>query len=175
MPEPAPELSAATLRAVLDQLTLAIFVFRGARLVYSNPSASRLLNRLRQKYNIELLVMIRDHLAQARDRAQQADAALTLTGHDNEPFAARIMALPGRHGDVAVSIREIGTDMSALSDRYRLSQRETQVAELVLRGYRNSQIAGALGITPATTKKHLSRIFHKVGVDSRALLVGKLA
>ena len=85
------------------------------------------------------------------------------------------MELRGRHGDVAVSIREIGTDISAFKDRYRLSRREIQVAELVLRGHRNSHIAATLGITPATTKKHLSRIFEKVGVDSRALLVGKLA
>jgi DNA-binding CsgD family transcriptional regulator len=49
------------------------------------------------------------------------------------------------------------------------------VAELVLRGHRNSHIAAMLGITPATTKKHLSRIYDKVGVNSRALLVGKLA
>ena len=85
------------------------------------------------------------------------------------------MELRGRHGDVAVSIREIGTDISAFKDRYRLSRREIQVAELVLRGYRNSHIATTLGITPATTKKHLSRIFEKVGVDSRAQLASKLA
>ena len=35
--------------------------------------------------------------------------------------------------------------------------------------------ATTLGITPATTKKHLSRIFEKVGVDSRAQLASKLA
>ena len=44
----------------------------------------------------------------------------------------------------------------------------------MLRGYRNSHIASTLGITPATTKKHLSRIFEKVGVDSRAQLTSKL-
>ena len=175
VPKPAPALSATVLRSVLDQLSLAIFLFRGDRLIYTNPSATRLVNRLRAKYGIEVLVMLLDHLAQSRDRSQQADTALTLTGNDNEPFVARVMELSGRHGDVAVSIREIGTDISAFRDRYRLSQREIQVAELVLRGYRNNQIAGALGITSATTKKHLSRIFGKVGVDSRALLVGKLA
>jgi DNA-binding CsgD family transcriptional regulator len=175
VPKPTPALSATVLRSVLDQLSLAIFLFRGARLIYTNPSATRLVNRLRAKYGIEVPVMLLDHLAQSGDRSLQADMALTLTGNDNEPFVARVMELRGRHGDLAVSIREIGTDILAFRDRYRLSQREIQVAELVLRGYRNNQIAGALGITPATTKKHLSRIFEKVGVDSRALLVGKLA
>jgi DNA-binding NarL/FixJ family response regulator len=172
---PAAALSATALRSLLDQLSLAIFVFRGERLVYTNPPATRLVNRLRGKYAIELLVMLLDHLAQSRDRPQHADAAITLTAHDNEPFAVSVMNLRGRHGDIAVSIREIGTDISTFRERYRLSRRESQVAELVLRGHRNSQIAANLGITPATTKKHLSRIFDKVGVDSRALLVGKLA
>jgi DNA-binding CsgD family transcriptional regulator len=168
-------LSATVLRSVLDQLSLAIFVFRGERLVYTNPPATRLVNRLRTKYRIELLVMLLDHLAQSRDRAQHDGAVIALTGQDNEPFVVHLMELRGRHGDVAVSIREIGTDISAFKDRYHLSRREIEVAELVLRGYRNSHIAATLGITPATTKKHLSRIFEKVGVDSRAQLTSKLA
>jgi DNA-binding CsgD family transcriptional regulator len=175
LPERANTLSAAVLRSVLDQLSLAIVVFRRERLVYTNPPAVRLVNRLRTKYHIELLVMLLDHLAQSRDRSQQAGTPIALTGHDNEPFVVHLMALRGRHGDVAVSIREIGTDISAFRDTYRLSRREIQVAELVLHGYRNSHIAATLGITPATTKKHLSRIFEKVGVDSRAQLASKLA
>lgn len=171
----ANALSATVLRSVLDQLSLAIFVFRGERLVYSNPPATRLINRLRSKYRIELLVMLLDHLTQSRDRPQQEATVIALTGMDNEPFVVHLMELRGRHGDVAVSVREIGTDISAFKDRYQLSRREIEVAELVLRGYRNSHIATALGITPATTKKHLSRIFEKVGVDSRARLTSKLA
>jgi DNA-binding CsgD family transcriptional regulator len=168
-------LSATVLQSVLDQLTIAIFVFRRHRLIYANPSATRLINRLRTTYDIELVVMLLDHLAQLRDGAQPAASAIALTGKDNEPFVVRVMGLRGRHGDVAVSIREIGTDLSAFKDRYHLSRREIQIAELVLRGHRNSHIAATLGITPATTKKHLSRIFDKVGVDSRAQLASKLA
>jgi DNA-binding CsgD family transcriptional regulator len=174
-PAPAPALSATALQSLLDQLSLAIFVFRGERLVYTNPPATRLVNRLRSKYAIELLVMLLDHLAQSRDPSQHAETVISLTAQDNEPFVVNLMKLRGRQGDVAFSIREIGTDISTFRDRYRLSRRESQVAELVLRGHRNSQIAATLGITPGTTKKHLSRIFEKVGVDSRALLVGKLA
>ena len=170
----ADALSATVLRSVLDQLSLAVFVFRRERLIYTNPPATRLINRLRTKYRIELLVMLLDHLAQSRDRLQ-AGRAIALTGQDNEPFVVHLMELRGRYGDVAVSIREIGTDISAFKDRYRLSRREIQVAELVLRGYRNSHIAATLGITSATIKKHLTRIFEKVGVDSRAQLASKLA
>ena len=186
-------LSATALQSILDQLSLAIFVFRDERLIYKNASASRLVQRLRSKYGIEMVVMLLDHLAQSRDRSQQVQArdrsqqvqsrdrsqqvgaAIALTGQDNEPFVVHLMEVRGRHDDIAVSVREIGSDISRFKDQYHLSSRETQVAELVLRGYRNSHIASTLGITSATTKKHLSRIFDKVGVDSRALLVGKLA
>jgi DNA-binding CsgD family transcriptional regulator len=175
VPDRSNALSAATLRSLVDQLSLAIFVFRGDRVVYTNPPAKRLIQRLRSKYRIELLVMLLDHLAQFRDRTQASGAVISLTGADNEPFVVHLFELGGRHGDVGVSVREIGTDLSAFKERYRLSRREIQVAELVLRGYRNSHIATALGIAPATIKKHLSSIFEKVGVDSRAQLASKLA
>jgi len=67
--ESARALSATVLQSVIDQLSLAIFVFRGERLIYSNPPATRLVDRLRTKYRIELVVMLLDHLAQSRDRA----------------------------------------------------------------------------------------------------------
>jgi DNA-binding CsgD family transcriptional regulator len=173
VPERTTVLSAALLRSVLDQLTLAIFIFRSERLAYANPSARRLVQRLRSKYGIELLVMLLDHLAQFRDRLQPA-ATLSLTGHDNEPFVVRMFEL-GRRRDVAVSVREIGVDIAAFQDRYRLSRRELEVTELVLRGHPNHYIAAALGIAPATAKKHLSSIFDKVGVTSRAQLASKLS
>src|SRR5258708_21659840 len=100
-------LSATVLRSVLDQLSLAIFVFRGERLIYRNPPATRLVNRLRTNYRIELLVMLLDHLAQSRDRSQENGTAIALTGQDNEPFVVHLMELRGRHGDIAVSIRDI--------------------------------------------------------------------
>lgn len=171
----AHALPAAMLRSVLDQLSLAVFIFRGDRLVYTNGPATRLIQRLRTKYCIELVVMLRDHLAQVREGARESESVISLTGHDNEPFVVHLFELRGRRGEVAVSVREIGTDIPAFKDRYGLSRRETEVAELVLRGYRNSHIAAALGIAPATTKKHLSSIFDKVGVDSRAKLASKLA
>jgi len=171
----ANRLTAATWRALLDRLSLSVFVFRRERLIYSNPSANRLIERLRAKHRIEIVVMLLDHLAHVHEASHERPSAMALTAHDNEPFFVHLMELPGRHGDVAVSVREIGAEISAFRERYHLSPREIQVTELVLHGYRNRDIATTLGITPATTKKHLSRIFDKVGVDSRAQLASRLA
>src|SRR5262249_26918470 len=165
--------------------------FRGERLVYSNPPATRLVQRLRNKYRIELLVMLHDHVAEFREsvsdgpagpasnrrgqRSGQKGTLISPTRPHKEPFIVHLFELGGRRGDVAVSVREIGTDIPAFKDRYGLSRREIQVAELVLRGHRNSHIALTLGIAPATIKKHLSSIFDKVGVTSRAQLASRLA
>ncbi|HEY7809049.1 MAG TPA: response regulator transcription factor [Allosphingosinicella sp.] len=57
-----------------------------------------------------------------------------------------------------------------------LSQRERSVADLVVRGLKNRDIASELGIGEGTVKVHLHNIFEKLGVTTRtelALLVSK--
>ena len=85
------------------------------------------------------------------------------------------LAAPEDEPHIAVCVRELGIEREAFAKRYGLSPREAEVAELVLRGYANPAIALALGIAPTTTKRHLTRIFDKIGVDSRTQLVSRLA
>ena len=49
-----------------------------------------------------------------------------------------------------------------------LSDRERQIAELVAAGHTNRQIAEQLFMSPKTVEAHLSRIFQKLGVKTRA-------
>jgi pimeloyl-ACP methyl ester carboxylesterase/DNA-binding CsgD family transcriptional regulator len=49
-----------------------------------------------------------------------------------------------------------------------LSGRERGVLELVARGFDNSQIAQELALSPKTVRNHVSNIFGKLGVSSRA-------
>ncbi len=53
----------------------------------------------------------------------------------------------------------------------RLTPGEVKVVERVLRGWDNALIAADLGCTVATVKKHLQRVFDKLGVPSRAALL----
>ncbi len=46
----------------------------------------------------------------------------------------------------------------------KLSEREGEVAELYARGETYKAIARALGIAPATVRKHLNAIYQKLGV-----------
>jgi len=59
--------------------------------------------------------------------------------------------------------------------RERLTEREAQVAMCVLRGWDNQLVADELGCTLATVKKHLQRVFDKLGVPSRAALLYQAA
>ncbi|HWK27055.1 MAG TPA: AAA family ATPase [Solirubrobacter sp.] len=53
-----------------------------------------------------------------------------------------------------------------------LTAREREVADLVIQGRSNREVAGALFLSEKTVEHHLSRIYAKLGVRSRAELAG---
>jgi len=57
------------------------------------------------------------------------------------------------------------------SSALELTDRERQVLEAVAQGERSKEIASRLGITERTVKAHLTSIYNKLGVDSRAAAV----
>lgn len=62
-----------------------------------------------------------------------------------------------------------------MTDSEKLSEREREVAALLLQGKGNKQIAAALDITVRTVEFHLSNIYSKLEVVSRTEAVLKLA
>jgi DNA-binding CsgD family transcriptional regulator len=54
--------------------------------------------------------------------------------------------------------------------RHRLTQRESEVVAMVLRGHSSDAIAAALGIAPGTVKIHRKNIYAKLGIGSQAEL-----
>ena len=173
----APDLQ-VDFAAIVDGMRLAVFVFRRGRLVYQNAAAASLVSRLRAQYHVDVGVMLREHLTAATESPDHVQPAVTLlTAARGEPLYVHVRPIgpPGEAQDVAISVRELGIERDAFARRYRLSRREAEIAELVLRGFRNPEIALALGIAPTTTKRHMTRIFQKIGVDSRIRLVSRLA
>jgi DNA-binding CsgD family transcriptional regulator len=172
----------ALLARVLDQIRLPVFVFEGVRQIYANAAAVELAERLRDAERVELRVVLLDHLV-ALDSTRGSEKSLRptvtlLTSPSGEPFYLHVLPI-ARHrrrhaATYAITVRSRGADVHAFRRRYRLTAREGQITELIMRGAGNREISHALGITVTTAKKHLGRIFDKVGVDSRSQLMAKL-
>jgi DNA-binding CsgD family transcriptional regulator len=56
--------------------------------------------------------------------------------------------------------------------REALTRRETQILELVARGFAGKQVARHLGISPKTVEQHKTHIFAKLGVPNQTAAVG---
>ncbi|SED81987.1 regulatory protein, luxR family [Rhizobiales bacterium GAS188] len=65
--------------------------------------------------------------------------------------------------------------LRAAADRYGLTGREREVAELLCCGRTNREISACLGIGLATVKTHLIHIFEKLGAENRAATVALLS
>lgn len=75
------------------------------------------------------------------------------------------------------------SELAATGERLRpavvagesLTPRETQVALAVAEGASNKEVAAALYLTPKTVEYHLTHVYRKLGLRSRAELVRRLA
>lgn len=61
-----------------------------------------------------------------------------------------------------------------LLQAYGLTDREAQIAQLVLQGLATSEIAASLWIAALTVQQHLKAIFDKIGARSRRELVAQI-
>jgi len=62
---------------------------------------------------------------------------------------------------------------SYVQNRYGLTPRERQIAELICQGLRNGNIAKNLRIMPGTVKTHTRNIYRKVHVKSKISMLLK--
>jgi DNA-binding NarL/FixJ family response regulator len=64
--------------------------------------------------------------------------------------------------------------LAYFQEKYDLTPRETEVADLLAQGRSNAAIAAALSISTHTARHHTQRILTKLGVHSRAEAGAKL-
>lgn len=65
-------------------------------------------------------------------------------------------------------------DISALQDRFNLTDRETEIAAFLFEGLTNSEIAERAFVSENTVKRHLTNIYKKTGASNRYELLVKL-
>ncbi len=77
-------------------------------------------------------------------------------------------------GDWLIVMREVSdaTIIESMSLSFKLTAREAEVLYWVVKGKINRDIADILGASPATVKKHLERVFAKLGVETRTAAAG---
>jgi DNA-binding CsgD family transcriptional regulator len=100
---------------------------------------------------------------------------LTRTGRWLVLHAARLSG-PMGGGQIAVILEPAGPAEVAplVLQAYGLTDREAQVAQLVLRGLSTDEIVDLLSISALTVQQHLKAVFDKTGVHSRRELVAQV-
>ena len=80
----------------------------------------------------------------------------------------------GVGADWLIIMREV-SDVAAIEAMrlfFKLTAREAEVLYWVVKGKTNRDIGDILGSSPATAKKHLERIYVKLGVETRTAAAG---
>ncbi len=149
--------------------------------------------RQRTARGTAFLALIDSYLARTQgntnEAKRQAEIAAAGFAEERSPiFEALGAELAGRRRDAVELYRRAGAFGEVVRldaeftprgrrDRHsvELSEREREVAELVGEGKANKAIAAALGISERTVENHLTSIFKKTGVASRAELIARSA
>jgi DNA-binding CsgD family transcriptional regulator len=157
--------------AVLESAGRGVIRLQGGHPVDASPIARRWLDR-----------GLLDGGAFAEDlRGWYLRERARLSIDDELPALAEPFRVSG--ADAQVAMRLIDAETIVLSEspsgappieelrRLGLTGAEAAVLRLVVAGSSTGDIAGALHITPDTVRKHLQRVFRKLGVHSRAAAV----
>ncbi len=77
-------------------------------------------------------------------------------------------------GDWLIVMREVSDAavIEAMSLSFKLTTREAEVLYWLVKGKTNRDIGEILGSSPATVKKHLERVYVKLGVETRTAAAG---
>jgi DNA-binding NarL/FixJ family response regulator len=102
---------------------------------------------------------------------------LSIDGHEQRPLTVvqqqrqLVCNLQSRtdDGDWLVVLREVSdaATVEATMQAFRLTVRESEVLYWVVKGKTNRDVGDILGSSPATVKKHLERVYEKLGVETR--------
>ncbi len=159
----------------------AIYSITGAAL-HRNPAFARVVRTASPEDRIEtqLAALVR----QARDRiGAAAEARIELLLRQGEPLHRQagpwrlslLIAERGLDGSPPILIISAHRTAAATSGLALLTAREREIAELVAMGTPTRLIADQLQISHHTVRRHVERVFAKLGTRSRAQLAASWA
>ena len=189
---------AATFASTLDGLCAGIFLLdAGCRIVHANESGRDILSAddFLRSINGELVARnakanqsLREIFAGSGDVSMGTRGiALSLTAHDGESYVAHLLPLTSAarrstgvayKAVAALFVRKAELDSprgELLGRTFKLTPSELRVLAEVSRVGGISDVAEALGISEATVKTHLQRLFAKTGTNRQTDLVKLVA
>ena len=126
------------------------------RILYTSPSSKILvLTMYDEPRLVRKLLMLGAHGYLVKNATREELVAAVRTVHRVEDR-------------IVLSVSRSTADRLEGSERSVLSSRELEVLLLVARAMSNSQVASRLHISEGTVKRHLTNIYAKLGVSSRA-------
>ncbi len=144
--------------AHLERTDAALVVLEGAdRIAHATPEAWRLLATYFRSSGGRLPHEVTEWLREQR----RAPSPEPLTVERGE-------------GSVVVQFVEGSLLLEEQREAPRLTERESEILDLVALGSTNAEIAEALWIAPGTVRKHLENVYEKLEVHSRTAAVAKL-
>lgn len=163
----ADELEAATLADAMPMMR-AISASADAAVRLEEGDAENALERLRTAWSTWLELDAPYEAARCRVLAARARRALA----DEDTAAMELEAARGVFAELGAAPDVVRVDALARGATGRgpaaLTPREVEVVRLVAEGRTNRAIAGELYLSEKTVDRHLSNVFAKLGVSSRA-------
>jgi DNA-binding response OmpR family regulator/DNA-binding CsgD family transcriptional regulator len=158
-------------RNALDAFGYASITVRPSdgRLMWQTPLARDLLLQYYGTSAPEtpqpILDWLRRHLGDARQNIEPPKLSAELGARR---LTIRLHRQTG-DDDWLIVMREVSDAaiIESMSLAFKLTAREAEVLYWVVKGKINRDIADILGASPATVKKHLERVFAKLGVETR--------
>jgi DNA-binding response OmpR family regulator/DNA-binding CsgD family transcriptional regulator len=168
-------------RNALDAFGYASITVRlpEGRLIWQTALARDLLQRYCDTRAPEtppaILEWLRRHAPDARQQGIEPPALSVVQGASS--LSLRLHRQTGQDDDGdewMIVMREISDTgvIEAMSLSLKLTAREAEVLYWVVKGKTNKDIGEILGSSPATAKKHLERVYVKLGVETRTAAAG---
>ena len=170
-------------RRALDAFGYASITVRvsDGRLMWQTPLARELLKDYFGESSLlapaPLLAWLRRHVPAAREQHIEPPRFYAELGARRLSFALHQQIGAGEPEDLGdgessdwlIVMREVSdlAIIDAMGLNFKLTAREAEVLYWVVKGKINRDIADILGASPATVKKHLERVFSKLGVETR--------
>jgi CheY-like chemotaxis protein/DNA-binding CsgD family transcriptional regulator len=166
-------------RNALDAFGYATITVRvsDGKLMWQTPLARDLLLQYygtsAPKTPEPVLTWLRRNLPDAERQIEPPRLSCESAGHGARRLSFRLHQQTG-DDDWLIIMREESdeTVIQAMSLSFKLTAREAEVLYWVVKGKINRDIGDILGTSPMTVKKHLERVFAKLGVETRTAAAG---